>query len=174
MVCLLDFVLFFGHTNSDATPWFCTDVNECETENPCVQTCVNTYGSFICRCDPGYELEEDGIHCSGNGLGSVAVHLFRDPGPGQGIITGVSSGFLVVCLAGDVSQCHGILTTQNKDESLPETWSSFSPSWSSDFKEKPVSRSGMELVRGSTCPVLQVDLRVICSSSALAQNLKMV
>ncbi|CAO2587153.1 Fbln5, partial [Lemmus lemmus] len=44
--------------------WFCTDVNECETENPCVQTCVNTYGSFICRCDPGYELEEDGIHCS--------------------------------------------------------------------------------------------------------------
>lgn len=44
------------------------DVNECATENPCVQTCVNTYGSFICRCDPGYELEEDGVHCSGNGL----------------------------------------------------------------------------------------------------------
>ncbi|OWK08853.1 FBLN5, partial [Cervus elaphus hippelaphus] len=42
----------------------CLDVNECATENPCVQTCVNTYGSFICRCDPGYELEDDGVHCS--------------------------------------------------------------------------------------------------------------
>lgn len=54
---------------------FSTDVNECATENPCVQTCVNTYGSFICRCDPGYELEDDGVHCSGNGLGSGAFHL---------------------------------------------------------------------------------------------------
>lgn len=48
--------------------WLSTDVNECATENPCVQTCVNTYGSFICRCDPGYELEDDGVRCSGNGL----------------------------------------------------------------------------------------------------------
>ena len=56
--------------------WFSTDVNECTTENPCVQTCVNTYGSFICRCDPGYELEDDGVHCSGNGLGVGDFHLY--------------------------------------------------------------------------------------------------
>ena len=54
---------------------FFTDVNECATENPCVQTCVNTYGSFICRCDPGYELEDDGVHCSGNELGFGDFHL---------------------------------------------------------------------------------------------------
>lgn len=52
---------------SDAL-WLSADVNECATENPCVQTCVNTYGSFICRCDPGYELEDDGVRCSGNGF----------------------------------------------------------------------------------------------------------
>uniref|UniRef100_A0A8D0L9G6 Fibulin-5 n=1 Tax=Sphenodon punctatus TaxID=8508 RepID=A0A8D0L9G6_SPHPU len=42
----------------------CQDVNECASDNPCVQNCVNTYGSFLCRCDPGYELETDGISCS--------------------------------------------------------------------------------------------------------------
>lgn len=52
-----------------------TDVNECATENPCVQTCVNTYGSFICRCDPGYELEDDGVHCSGNGLWRLVTSI---------------------------------------------------------------------------------------------------
>lgn len=112
---------------------FCTDVNECETENPCVQTCVNTYGSFICRCDPGYELEEDGIHCSGNGLGFDAVHLLRELGLGQGFVAGVSSHFLVVCLVGDIPQYPGNTTTQNRDESLPEGWSSGLPSWSSDL-----------------------------------------
>ncbi|NWW37535.1 FBLN5 protein, partial [Panurus biarmicus] len=40
------------------------DVNECTSENPCTQTCVNTYGSFLCRCEPGYELEADGVNCS--------------------------------------------------------------------------------------------------------------
>ncbi|KAG8126430.1 hypothetical protein E2320_021743 [Naja naja] len=40
------------------------DVNECTSSNPCVQNCINTYGSFLCRCDPGYELETDGISCT--------------------------------------------------------------------------------------------------------------
>lgn len=70
---------------------FSTDVNECATENPCVQTCVNTYGSFICRCDPGYELEDDGVHCSGNGLGGGAFHLCW--GQEGAFFTGVSSRF---------------------------------------------------------------------------------
>jgi hypothetical protein len=89
-------------------------------------------------------------------------------GWGKGFITGVSSGFLVVCLAGDISQCHGNITTQNKDESLPETWSSVLPSWSSDFNEKPVFGSGMELVRARTHSVLPVDLRVSYPLPALA------
>ena len=57
--------------------FFFTDVNECATENPCVQTCVNTYGSFICRCDPGYELQgEERITCI-----QVENRYFWQPSP---------------------------------------------------------------------------------------------
>lgn len=41
----------------------CTDVNECVEENPCTaegEECVNTPGTFHCRCIQGFE-EEDGV-----------------------------------------------------------------------------------------------------------------
>lgn len=41
------------------------DVNECEMGAPCSQRCYNTYGTFLCRCDPGYELGPDGFACNG-------------------------------------------------------------------------------------------------------------
>lgn len=41
------------------------DVNECEMGAPCQQRCYNTYGSFLCRCEQGYELGPDGISCNG-------------------------------------------------------------------------------------------------------------
>ena len=101
--CRCIFCLVIG----DVLLWECSvtcfsfpvDVNECATENPCVQTCVNTYGSFICRCDPGYELEDDGVHCSGNGLWHLETSIcIRGPGVGGGqrtraSFTGVSSHF---------------------------------------------------------------------------------
>lgn len=36
------------------------DVNECTTD-PCINngTCINTYGSYYCRCPPGWE----GVNC---------------------------------------------------------------------------------------------------------------
>lgn len=72
------------------------DVNECATENPCVQTCVNTYGSFICRCDPGYELEDDGVRCSGNGLWHLETSI--SPRGWKGWRGGVEDkGFLHRC-----------------------------------------------------------------------------
>ena len=40
----------------------CVDIDECETD-PCDQNCENTEGNFICTCDSGYELQEDGITC---------------------------------------------------------------------------------------------------------------
>ena len=32
----------------------CNDINECEEEHPCAQTCINTPGSYKCACVPGY------------------------------------------------------------------------------------------------------------------------
>lgn len=32
---------------------------------PCSQRCYNTYGTFLCRCDQGYELGPDGFACNG-------------------------------------------------------------------------------------------------------------
>ena len=31
----------------------------------CDQLCINTNGSFICDCNPGYQLNEDSMTCSG-------------------------------------------------------------------------------------------------------------
>ena len=31
----------------------------------CEQICINTNGSFICECNPGYQLNEDSMTCSG-------------------------------------------------------------------------------------------------------------
>lgn len=42
-----------------------SDVNECEMGAPCSQRCYNTYGTFLCRCDQGYELGQDGFTCNG-------------------------------------------------------------------------------------------------------------
>ncbi|CAL1529164.1 unnamed protein product [Lymnaea stagnalis] len=42
----------------------CQDIDECENEKVCDQTCTNTYGSFLCTCDSGYRLDQrDGITC---------------------------------------------------------------------------------------------------------------
>ena len=43
----------------------CEDVNECnEVAGVCSQECVNTEGSFFCKCDPKYyEREPDGKTC---------------------------------------------------------------------------------------------------------------
>ena len=41
------------------------DIDECiENDNDCAQTCVNTRGSYLCSCDPGYHLASDGHSCT--------------------------------------------------------------------------------------------------------------
>ena len=43
----------------------CEDANECnDVPGACSQECVNTEGSFFCKCDPRYyEREPDGKTC---------------------------------------------------------------------------------------------------------------
>lgn len=42
-----------------------SDVDECGMGAPCSQRCYNTYGTFLCRCETGYELGPDGFACNG-------------------------------------------------------------------------------------------------------------
>ena len=43
-----------------------SDVDECATSNGgCEQICNNTIGSFYCSCDAGYQLDGNGLNCTG-------------------------------------------------------------------------------------------------------------
>uniref|UniRef100_H2ZUI2 Collagen and calcium binding EGF domains 1 n=1 Tax=Latimeria chalumnae TaxID=7897 RepID=H2ZUI2_LATCH len=45
---------------------YCLDIDECATSNEtlCDHICINTPGSYICNCEEGYFLEEDGKTCT--------------------------------------------------------------------------------------------------------------
>ena len=43
-----------------------TDINECIDGNGgCGHTCVNTPGSYHCKCNSGYVLQTDKHNCTG-------------------------------------------------------------------------------------------------------------
>lgn len=43
---------------------FVLDIDECADESAtCTQGCVNTLGSFVCSCSPGFQLGTDGESC---------------------------------------------------------------------------------------------------------------
>ena len=45
------------------------DSNECNTANGgCEHSCTNTIGSYTCSCNTGYQLDENGLNCSGKSL----------------------------------------------------------------------------------------------------------
>ncbi|XP_062394865.1 EGF-containing fibulin-like extracellular matrix protein 1 [Sardina pilchardus] len=41
---------------------YCRDIDEC-AGNPCQQQCINILGSFICKCEHGYDLAPDAVSC---------------------------------------------------------------------------------------------------------------
>ena len=48
--------------------------NECEANNgDCEQVCMNTFLSFNCSCDDGYDLNTDGYTC----LGKILYQLLK-------------------------------------------------------------------------------------------------
>ena len=56
---------------------FLLDINECDANNGgCDQTCVNNYGSFECKCNDGFVLEDDKKSCSGKCLHVEYVIMF--------------------------------------------------------------------------------------------------
>ena len=51
------------------------DINECDTANGgCEHNCTNTIGSFSCSCDTGYQLDENGLNCTGENTYIIAIH----------------------------------------------------------------------------------------------------
>ena len=40
------------------------DIDECSGVNPCQQGCTNTQGSFMCSCEDGFLLDDDGSTCN--------------------------------------------------------------------------------------------------------------
>ena len=56
--CIYAYMLLHNHN-------FLTDINECNNNSTCDQRCINTIGSVICECNPGYELNDDSGTCSG-------------------------------------------------------------------------------------------------------------
>ena len=45
----------------------CTDIDECERGvSECDQGCHNNDGSYMCSCDDGFKLNNDGLYCDGN------------------------------------------------------------------------------------------------------------
>jgi len=41
-----------------------SDIDECELgDTECTQRCRNLQGSYVCTCEPGYQLGTDGKSC---------------------------------------------------------------------------------------------------------------
>ena len=50
---------------------FFLDMDECVDTTLCANgVCSNTIGSYTCRCNPGYDLSNDGIACNGKDVKS--------------------------------------------------------------------------------------------------------
>ena len=62
VVVVVDVVAIFSFL---LMQWVCfADINECDQQNGgCLQSCINTKGSFVCTCTPGYQLGVDGRSC---------------------------------------------------------------------------------------------------------------
>lgn len=58
---------FYVHIQKHMNEFPClsrlSDVDECSTQRPCAQECVNTAGGYRCACRDGFKLAGDGRSC---------------------------------------------------------------------------------------------------------------
>lgn len=67
----LDYIIIYSSVVTTCT----LDINECDVRSAnCAQQCVNTPGSYLCDCNPGYRLSSNGVECTGNVGGLVLPH----------------------------------------------------------------------------------------------------
>ena len=66
----------YSNINVNLHNFCCTDIDECaEDTDGCTQTCVNTIGSYLCTCRPGYRLANDTRGCNGQPKLSPALSI---------------------------------------------------------------------------------------------------
>ena len=54
--------------------WF-SDINECtEMIDACEHNCVNQFGDYMCTCDAGFDITNNGFGCQGNKRSMVYVY----------------------------------------------------------------------------------------------------
>ena len=65
---VLSFSVSFRGGNNPLSP----DIDECASDdtNSCEQQCINSVGSYTCKCNDGFTLNSDGTTCSGEITGS--------------------------------------------------------------------------------------------------------
>ncbi|CAJ0936386.1 unnamed protein product, partial [Mesorhabditis belari] len=71
-----------GFQTDPQNPLDCIDVDECKGNNTCIQLCLNTKGSYLCRCTDNYENKVvvgamTGKDCRANRLRTAFTHLLQ-------------------------------------------------------------------------------------------------
>ncbi|KAM4633772.1 thrombomodulin-like [Polymixia lowei] len=57
----------------------CTDIDECVNQKPCDHVCTNTYGSYRCSCEEGFESVDDRCVSDEDGSGSTPPYEVSTP-----------------------------------------------------------------------------------------------
>ena len=59
-------LLTFNSVYNVVKPLLDADIDECSgSDHGCEQICMNTFGSFVCNCTVGYNLNANGQDCDG-------------------------------------------------------------------------------------------------------------
>ena len=116
---------------------FSIDINECDTANGgCEHSCTNTIGSFTCSCDTGYQLDGNGLNCSGESSWSGCTQSQR---------LNIYSHF---CFHTDVDECKNS-TRCHENANCTNTEGSYSCSCNDGYSGSGTECTGRKLATSS-------------------------